>query len=400
MLSSMACSVIGPDWVSLVKRVLGSRDLLRFYGAPAILNHLGFFDVSIDGVDGFKWDYGGIYEVVVNGGELVSEAPLEPSREVPLNVNVLDVREIVSGLIKFIGSSGQPGIFNPLGWKPIAPLLLEGGLSLSGCIRVDDTIATPIDLEPLHSGLIASCPKPPVTPGRAKIKLGVFNVNVEGDFAKTGFLTLVKGGGYALASLPGALTMKADGSMEVTVEHPYRDYNVSLMHILSFYKFKGDGLFRGVSAVIEGPRGSLAVASPRTFEITAYKGFVTLRFEGELSLAPGGYVEASRLLIERAVRWSVHETPSSPLGHVRSYRVQPILTSFEGEVARFAVVNPTMADGVFEVKTYYPLLEARFSTLGGWVEMRVLRDSITIPSPRGYCGLVEVKIGRAPLVSR
>jgi len=193
--------------------------------------------------------------------------------------------------------------------------------------------------------------------------------------------------------------MKTSGSMEVTIEHPYRDYSVSLMHILSFYKFKGDGLFRGVSAVIEGPRGSLAIASPRVFEITAHKGFITLKFNEELSLAPGGYVEASRLLIERSVRWGVHDIPSSPIGHVRSYRVQPVLTSFEGGVARFTVVNSTMADGVFEVKTYYPLLEARFSTLGGWVEMRALRDSITIPSPRGYCGVVEVKIGRATLRS-
>jgi len=396
---SITCGGVGPDWVSLVREVLGSEGLLRFYGAPALLNHMGLFDVSIDGVEGFKWDYGGVYEVVVNGGGLISEVPLEPSREVLVNVNMLDIKRVIPGLTGFTGAEEQPGILNPLGWKPIAPIILEGGLGLSGCIRVDDTTATPINLEPLHSGLAVSCSKPPVTSRRDKIELGVFSVNVDGDLVKVGLLKLVKGGGFAVAWLPGALTMKTSGSMEVTIEHPYRDYSVSLMHILSFYKFKGDGLFRGVSAVIEGPRGSLAIASPRVFEITAHKGFITLKFNEELSLAPGGYVEASRLLIERSVRWGVHDTPSSPIGHVRSYRVQPVLTSFEGGVARFTVVNSTMADGVFEVKTYYPLLEARFSTLGGWVEMRALRDSITIPSPRGYCGVVEVKIGRATLRS-
>ncbi len=390
------CTSVGPDWVSLIRGFLGSRSLLEFYGAPALLNQMGIFDILTDGVEGFIWSYGGVYEVRVNGGGLISEVPLEPSREVPVSVSVLDVGSVVLDVAGFVGYSRHPGLFNPLGWRPLAPLIIEDDLGLSGCVKVGDVVASPIEIEPLHSKHATSCSKPPITSARLNVKLGVFRFSIEGDIGRAGSLTLVKGGGFTLAWFPGALTMRADGYMEVTIEHPYRDYNVSLMHVLSFYKFKGEGSFKGVSAVIEGPLGSLAISSPEVFEITAYKGSLLLRFKGDLSLALGGYVEASRLLIERSVKWSICDTPLNPLGHVRSYRVQPVLVGLKEGIARFSVANPTMADGVFEIKTYYPLLEARFSTLGGWVEMKALRDSITIPSPKGYCGLVNVKIGRAP----
>ena len=390
------CGNVGPVWASLVGGILGSTRVLEFYGVPAFLNQVGVFDILVDGVEGFSWSYGGIYEVNVNGGGLVSEVPLEPSRDVPLSVSVLNVRDLVSGLVEFTGSSGQPGLFNPLGWRPLAPLILEGDTGLAGCVRLGDVAASPAGLEPLHGKHVVSCSRPPPAPYRLEVKLGVFKFHVEADVVKLGSVTLARGGGFTLAWIPGAVTMRSDGCMEITLEHPYRDYSVSLMHVLSFYRFKGSGLFRGVSAVVEGPRGSLAISSPEVFEITAQRGSLVLRFKGELSLTLGGYVEASRLLLERSIRWDLSDVPSNPLGHVRSYRVQPVLVGFKDGVARFDVSNPTMADGVFEVKTYYPLMEARFSTMDGWVEARALRDSITIPAPRGYCGSVEVKIGRMP----
>jgi len=378
-----------------VKGVLGSSELLRFHGVPALLNQIGVFEVFIEGVESFTWSYGGVYEVKVNGGGLVSEDPLEPSREVSVNVNVFNIEKVVSGIAGFTGYSGQLGLFNLLGWRPLAPLLLEGDLGLSGCARIEDIVATPVELEPLHGKHVVSCSRPRLSSEKLDVKLGVFKLNVEGDVGKLGSLVFVKGGGFILAGLPGTLTLKSDGYMEITIEHPYRDYNVSLMHVLSFYKFKGDGLFRGVSAVVEGPRGSLAIASPESFELIAYRGLLELKFKGELSLALGSYIEASRLLLERSTKWDVLDIPSKPLGHVRSYRVQPILTLFKDGIARFEIMNPTMVDGVFEIKTYYPLLEARLSTLGGWIEMKASRDSITIPSPRGYYGLAEIRIGRA-----
>ena len=391
---------IGPNWVSLLKKLPSSTDILRIYGTPALLNNMGVFEVNIEGIEGFTWDFAGLYEVKVNGGGLISETPLEPTRDLVPPIEVLDVSGIISRIARFTEPSGSPGFFNVVGWKPLTPVIVRDDMGLKGCIKMGIGSATLINLEPLHPGSVVTCVEPPRGYGDFNIDLGVFRINFKGYIARYGDLKVIENSNVSAVISPTAITMRSDTLEEVIVKHPYRDYAVSLMHILSFYKFKGRGLFRGVSAVIEGSRGSLGLASPQGFEIEASEGFVKLRFIGELTLIQGGYVEASRALIEKSIKWAIVETPRNPVGHIRSYRSTPVLTSFDEGYAKLTIVNPTMADGVVEAKMYYPVVEARFTTLNEWIEVKPVRDTITIPTPRGYYGLLEVKLNKIPLTYR
>ena len=378
--------------MSLVESLGSSRELLRVYGVPALLNQLGVFELSISDTESFTWDFGGMYEVKVNGGGLVTEVPLEPLRELIVKVEFLDSELLASSIASFTGSESYPGILNPLGWRPLAPAFIDSDLGLPGCIETSYGPAGSLNIEPLHTSAATSCTRPSRSPGVFKARFGVFELSIEGDVGRVGFNSVVESWDLVAVGTMQAATLRSHSVSEVTISHPYRDYYVSLLHVLSFYRFNGEGSFKGLAAVIEGPRGSLAIASPQGFELTALKGLVKLRFKGELSIASGGYVEASRLLLERCIRWAAARSTPKPIGHVRSYRALPVLTLFEDGVARFNIANPTMADGSIEVKTYYPLVEARFTTLGETMEVRAARDSITLPAPRGYCGFLEVKV--------
>ena len=182
------------------------------------------------------------------------------------------------------------------------------------------------------------------------------------------------------------------GEMSIKIKHEYRDYFASVLQALAFYEFfVREGVFETNAAVIKGPRGSLAISSPKGAEIVARRGELELAVRGKTLLSVGGTLESFKSVLELTVIWEPSIVPSKPVGHLRSYSSTATLVQAKDNMIAIALENPTEKDGAVELRSHHPLSKVTLSTPQDSLEMPPLRDIASFPVPRAFVGKVEVE---------
>ncbi len=385
----------GPDWVEVVRGKLGSLELLRVPGAPIMLYYMGLDNIDIPGAPSLTWDHMGVYEVKVNGGGLVASTPLEPLKGMVFTVKRLNLEALLERLGEYYKEVVE-GLFNPLGWRPSSPLIVEGGAGLPPCYNVGGYAVFTPNIEPLHSKSSVNCSSLTLSRGLFKIVFGPFTMELEGSSGSSGGLTVFQSGELIAAYSQGALTLLGRGPVELEFKHIYYDYSISYLGVLAFHDIsvRNGEILESNAISVRGPRGSIAIASPGGLRVEAGRGLLKISANGELSASTGGEFEAFKLLLERSVNWTIRPAPEKPVGHVRSYKAFLALSKAEEGKLVMPIINPTNSEGIAEIRLYSPVKNVKLLTTREELEMPPVRGLTTVTAPRGYCARLEIELGR------
>ncbi|MCE4624366.1 MAG: hypothetical protein F7C35_00675 [Desulfurococcales archaeon] len=377
------CTTVA-EWASqgLIDKILSTP------GAPLFLALAGLRRIEAERYPTLTLGCCGNVYAELNGGGLYSELRANPSLSQGFPTTPLTV-EAAPIVKKFCKGETRPLILNPLGWRNHTVLTISGEQA-----RCHPPLARP-GLEPLnfHSPERA-CLKLTDRPQDFKAIIGDFKVR--GSFRATkaagGLLWGGNGQAWMLYDREAqSLTVGGEGELEVA--HPFYEVKASLLSTaVAFSRWATHLKAEANAASIEGPRGSLALASSNPFQITISPGSLRVSFKGDLRIAGGGILKAVRLMHESLVRLKVEELCGRGIGHARLARsIAYVHTVRDNGFSMFAY-SP-VSDGLLELRGYLPLKKVTVRDVDGVDEITVSADLFRVPLPHGFLGEIDVEVG-------
>lgn len=371
------------DWESAL-----SGDPLELYGLPALLNQRGIEELEIEGAPQLTWSYAGIYEVRVNGGGLISTIP-KPPRSFLFSVKRLNIREVVrSGAPAVLGGDVVEGFINPLGWRPRMAVLVDEAPP-GRCIAVDERIVSLPDLEPLHVGEPMRCGAVALSSDEMKMSMGPFSLSLAGRVGRAHGIAAIASERFIAAATSSGLSVVSEDLVRLMIKHPYRDFRVAHLSVLSFFdRWSSSEELSSNVVVVSGPSGSIALSSPSGISVRVGAG--SMEVEGrEIFVSLGGEQEGFKNLMEAITLWRPATVGSRPLGHARIFSSIAFLALLSADRAVFYAQNPFNSDGLVEIRIHHRLRGAAVSYGKERTDVVPARGVITAPLPRGACATIE-----------
>ncbi|MEM1873419.1 MAG: hypothetical protein QXS85_03255 [Acidilobaceae archaeon] len=351
------------SWVSVFEELSRvGEPVLEVSSAPLLFNLLDLRSLELREASSFTWVWRG-FRVDVNGGGLIASGSLAQPRGFATELKSIDSASLGS----MVSSLLEPEVegvffFNPLGWRPRAPIMHPReslGLGLGSCVETEEgTVSLAIGLEPLAFVSASSCSRVEGRSGSLEVSIAGFKTTLLGELRERAGLKVVVGD-ESISAISGSVIRV--WSKRATLDFTHRFFNLRLK-VLYPFTYQSVDLSRAVkanSAIIESPESSLTIASPKPMEIEFEPGVLRVSFESEALLARGGELQALALLLESMTIWRPVETTTGRLSlHSRLLRALTYLAAVEPPSLILAAYTLSGTGGAIELRVRRRLGEA------------------------------------------
>ncbi|MEM5874274.1 MAG: hypothetical protein QW065_05790 [Acidilobaceae archaeon] len=265
------------------------------------------------------------------------------------------------GLAKQLGlEDSEETYFNPLAWRPRAPILLpEGAPALGVCLETSwGSVSLGVNADPISFVSTSSCIKAHGFREDVEVSIAGFKTVLKGESLQTSGLKVVNSSDF-VAGISGSVLRLFSKQGTVEFSSQYFNPRLSVLYPFIYYPMTNSKSVRANSVVVEAFNSSLAIASSKPVEVELRPGGLIVHFRSDLLIARAREHQALSLLVESMVSWK----PISALGggtlfHPRTSKALAYLIATDAPHVMLVAYCMSDEGGVLELRLHKKLENA------------------------------------------